>query len=225
MGQKKGLLTEQDKEFLIGELEYTGDHARQQRYQRREDIARRIRFGFEDFAFLFEHMDETDRKRIFDVDVPYDARLQDDLIETVAFLYLALEGKDESSMHPDKPRFVFEDILEAGIATGEVARRSDFGSRLLVDVLYNGVRVVDPDSVDLEHAVDKIARFEEHRLSIEELRGVMHYANMEGGYAALDELINERREELLEEDDDRVVQISRVKEHLEELEESGDPEE
>ena len=56
----KGVLTEKDKQYLRGEIELTGAQERIQRQRMRE----RIRNGIIDFALLFAHLDERDRKQI-----------------------------------------------------------------------------------------------------------------------------------------------------------------
>lgn len=65
--QPNGILTKADREFLSAEGEYyTGDHARQTRYQRRRDIRRRIVESILDFSFIASHLEEEERRKIFE---------------------------------------------------------------------------------------------------------------------------------------------------------------
>lgn len=65
--QPNGILTKADREFLRTEGEYyTGEHARQSRYQRRRDIRRRIVESILDFSFIASHLEEEERRKIFE---------------------------------------------------------------------------------------------------------------------------------------------------------------
>lgn len=67
MSDTSGFLTQTDRRFLRGEKKYTGEHAKQNRYQRRKAIAERTRKAFADFALLHAELDRHERNRIFDV--------------------------------------------------------------------------------------------------------------------------------------------------------------
>lgn len=59
------MLTTEDRRWLTGEKTYDGEHAKQQRYQRRNDIRERIYNSILDFTILFEHLEDTERKKLF----------------------------------------------------------------------------------------------------------------------------------------------------------------
>lgn len=62
-----GILTKADREFLTAEGGYyTGEHARQSRYQRRRDIRQRIVQSILDFSFIASHLGEDERRKIFE---------------------------------------------------------------------------------------------------------------------------------------------------------------
>ncbi len=60
------MLTTEDRRWLTGEKSYEGEHAKQQRYQRRRDIRKRVHNTILDFTILFEHLEETERKKLFE---------------------------------------------------------------------------------------------------------------------------------------------------------------
>lgn len=64
-GRKNGMLTTEDRRWLTGEKTYEGEHAKQQRYQRRRDICERVYNSLLDFSILFEHLEETEREKLF----------------------------------------------------------------------------------------------------------------------------------------------------------------
>lgn len=62
--RKAGILTHRDRTFLTGENPYEGKHAKQQRYDRREEIRRRVHNALLDFELLYEHLDETELEKL-----------------------------------------------------------------------------------------------------------------------------------------------------------------
>ena len=64
-GRKNAMLTTEDRRWLTGEKQYEGEHAKQQRYQRRRDIRKRIYNSILDFSILFEHLEEDEREKLF----------------------------------------------------------------------------------------------------------------------------------------------------------------
>ncbi|XVH33370.1 hypothetical protein ACNS7O_15335 (plasmid) [Haloferacaceae archaeon DSL9] len=64
--RKNAMLTSEDRRWLTGEKTYEGKHAKQQRYQRRRDIRDRVYNSILDFTILLEHLDEAERKEIFE---------------------------------------------------------------------------------------------------------------------------------------------------------------
>ncbi|RJT04741.1 hypothetical protein [Halococcus sp. IIIV-5B] len=92
-GRKNAMLTTEDRRWLTGKKEYEGEHAKQQRYQRRRDIRERIYNSILDFTILFHHLEEEERKKLFgnisadgtqwDLD---DSALDDGIRDALAFL-------------------------------------------------------------------------------------------------------------------------------------------
>lgn len=204
MSKGNGFLTGADRDFLNGEKEYTGKHAKQNRYKRREGIAKRTRAAFADFALLYDQLDESERNRIFDVGgregmgVPTPERgLYADLVNTVAFLYLALEGEHDSSTTTDRWFSVpFERVLKQGVKSAEQRR---YGRRVLVVVgdLEVDVRTtLGPQTI--QAAIDKLARQEYASLTESEMFAILfefgekHYDS----YSRLADRVDERRAEL-----------------------------
>jgi hypothetical protein len=64
-GRKNAMLTTEDRRWLTGEKQYEGEHAKQQRYQRRRDIRERIYNSILDFTILFQHFEDTEREKLF----------------------------------------------------------------------------------------------------------------------------------------------------------------
>lgn len=66
MGSRKNaMLTTEDRRWLTGEKVYEGEHAKQQRYQRRRDIRERVYNTMLDFSILFTHLEERERAKLF----------------------------------------------------------------------------------------------------------------------------------------------------------------
>lgn len=91
--RKNAMLTTEDRRWLTGEKTYEGEHAKQQRYQRRRDIRERVYNALLDFTILFEHLDDAEREKLFGqvaadgtqwtVD---DRALEEGVCDTLAFL-------------------------------------------------------------------------------------------------------------------------------------------
>lgn len=64
-GRKNTMLTTEDRRWLTGEKTYEGEHAKQQRYQRRRDIRERVYNSLLDFTILFQQLEETEREKLF----------------------------------------------------------------------------------------------------------------------------------------------------------------
>lgn len=106
MGDNKGFLTPADREFLRGEKEFSGDNAKQMRYQRRRSIRDRTRDAFRDFSLLFETLDDDELETIAEQSEmrgggramggprPPDPSVTD----TLAFIYLLHEGQEQFEM-------------------------------------------------------------------------------------------------------------------------------
>lgn len=174
MADIRGFLTPTDKLFLRGEKQYS---SKQGRYERREAIRQRTRQAFYDFALLHHELDETERNKIFDPPVRDVWDLSRVMIETVAFMYHALEGDagsntvdwDRSFNHP------FAQILEAGVRNGEIARQESGDTGPFaghVDVTFD-VDVKRYRPVDRGRVVEDLAENQGRGLTEEELRRAM----------------------------------------------------
>ncbi|WP_331234453.1 hypothetical protein [Natronorarus salvus] len=82
-GRRNAMLTTEDRRWLTGEKSYSGEHAKQQRYQRRRDIRDRVRTSIRDFSILVEHLEEAERRRIFE---EADGGLDEGVRDGLAFL-------------------------------------------------------------------------------------------------------------------------------------------
>lgn len=77
-GRKNAMLTTEDRRWLTGEKTYEGEHAKQQRYQRRRDIRERVYNSLLDFSILFEHLEEDERQKLFGAPGTRQKQLTDD---------------------------------------------------------------------------------------------------------------------------------------------------
>lgn len=203
MTENNGFLTGTDKEFLRGEREYTGENAKQNRYERRQAIAERARQAFADFALLFDTLDEHERNRIFDTDVDGEVPvptegLRSDLTDTVAFLYLALEGEINSEVATNRRfSFPFDSLLDSAIRRAERAR---YDRRIVVEFEPPEVSVrTNIDAAALESAIDKLARHSYSELTQSEMFSVLYrFGELHGeeSYSRLAERVQDRRAEL-----------------------------
>jgi hypothetical protein len=201
MTEANGFLTEEDRRFLRGEKEYTGEYASQNRYQRRKAIAERARKAFGDFALLHETLDRAERNRIFDVGPTEDppvmraidkergapsregiqeyveqteerAELREHVKDTLAFLYHSIEG-EPGEVHPADQVFPvgFTGVLEGAVYDAERGRRESGVPVAGIDVTFE-VDVYDP-KIDYQYAAEKFARGEQNELSDRELRALL----------------------------------------------------
>lgn len=90
--RKNAMLTTEDRRWLTGEKVYEGEHAKQQRYQRRRDIRERVYNSMLDFTILFAHLEERERAKLFGADAEErrerfsDADLENGVRDGLAFL-------------------------------------------------------------------------------------------------------------------------------------------
>lgn len=90
--RKNAMLTTEDRRWLTGEKRYEGEHAKQQRYQRRRDIHERVYNSLLDFSILFANLEERERAKLFGSDAEErrerfaDADLADGVRDGLAFL-------------------------------------------------------------------------------------------------------------------------------------------
>ncbi len=90
--RKNAMLTSEDRRWLTGEKAYEGEHAKQQRYQRRRDIRERVYNSLLDFPILFEHLEADERRKLFGArddgwqPIDEDRALADGVRDALAFL-------------------------------------------------------------------------------------------------------------------------------------------
>jgi hypothetical protein len=98
-GRKNAMLTTEDRRWLTNEKTYEGEHAKQQRYQRRRDIRERVYNSILDFSILFHYLEDTEREKLFghiigegprQIDDP-DA-FEDGIADALAFLVYNIGG-------------------------------------------------------------------------------------------------------------------------------------
>lgn len=178
MKQKRGILTEADREFLAGRKDYDSPQAR---YQRRKAIRDRTRRGIRDFTFLYEHLSGEDRRRMFEGEEA--AALEGALIDLIAFVYRALEGdighQRELRDRPLNARF--EHVLKKGVYQAELDRRAA-GEE---DGVVRGRPAVDfdvsfdvPDFAKWDEAATDLAENYGRKLGDGELRDLLVTAAM-----------------------------------------------
>lgn len=209
MSDERGFLTETDRAFLTGEKEYTGENAKQLRYQRRQAIAERARQAFHDFSLLFDVLNEHERGRIFDIDPTDDGvneynEFSDALAATIAFLYRSLERDVDSERDPLRQllRIPFDRVLIEGLKRGEADRydRKDLPEHR-IEVDYGGVEVTEIGDPAGSRGVRKIANDRIHELTEDEMLTIIRRYKPGGtvdfleddpaGYARLNERIKE----------------------------------
>ncbi|MFC7198751.1 hypothetical protein [Halospeciosus flavus] len=148
----RGVLTQSDREFLLGRK---SDYTEQSRRQKRSRIRRRVRNAILDFSILFEHLDERDREMVFDPDDDYREEYTRGITDMLAFLHLGTMGYYTPFKH----------MLAEGVnrAEQELAG-SDYR---MVSVEFN----VDPvGRIDVDEVVDKLEEGRFAELTDEELQ-------------------------------------------------------
>lgn len=121
--RKNAMLTTEDRKWLTGEKTYEGQHAKQQRYQRRRDIRERIYNSILDFSIVFEELDIEEHREIFG-DVSDDGRqwmnddadLRDGVRDGLAFLFytvgVAALMRDDSGPTATVPEWMIKSGLQ-----------------------------------------------------------------------------------------------------------------
>jgi len=148
------MLTTEDRRWLSGEKRYEGEHAKQQRYQRRRDIRARVDNAVRDFSVLFEQLEPAERRKVFDPEhadgggVPNDAELTRGVRDGLAFLLHAtgitdgMDGGATAVTRTTAGELLTEAIREAGQKDGYLVERVDLE--------------VDARSADRARIVEKI---------------------------------------------------------------------
>jgi hypothetical protein len=179
MSDETGFLTDVDKEFLRGEKEYD---SKQGRYGRRRAIRERTRQAFYDFQMLHNTLDEAELNKIFDPPAEETSELMRAMIDSIAFLYHALEG-DPGSNAVDWERtfrYPFGQVLEAGVQHGEIARQEANGEHHFAgnpEVTFD-VDVTRVHPADRDRVVEALARNSGRGLTDKELKtAIVHAAD------------------------------------------------
>ena len=224
MGENNGFLTSTDKEFLQTDEEYyTGEHAKQSRYERRRAIAERARQAFHDFRLLYETLDEDERDRIFDIPPVHDDpeahnQLSNALSTTMAFLYRSLEGDLQSgSVQKRGFRAPFGEILTQGVKMAESDRYQE-GTDREVYKLHVKFEYEQPEIQaigypgGLERSLRKLARGAYQEMTEKEMSSIFaHYRpgsavedlveTEQEGFDRLNDRLEEIRQEMKKEDE------------------------
>lgn len=122
------MLTTEDRRWLTGEKTYDGEHAKQQRYQRRNDIRERVYNSILDFTIIFEHLEDSERKKFFgeitangrhwDVDdQPFIEGVSDALAFLLYSLDVAATMRTDNEPH-EEPTVAEEVLIEAFYRAG-----------------------------------------------------------------------------------------------------------
>ncbi len=173
----RGVLTQSDREFLLGRK---SDYTEQSRRQKRSRIRRRVRNAILDFSILFEYLDERDRQMVFDPDDEHRDAYTRGMTDMLAFLHLGTMGYYTP----------FKYMLAEGVNRAEQALTgSDYR---LVNVEFN----VDPiGRIDIDEVVDKIEDGRFAKLTDEELQAFVRLLGDSEVFSA-DELRGHLREEM-----------------------------
>lgn len=194
-GRKNAMLTTEDRRWLTGEKTYDGQHAKQQRYQRRRDIRERVYNSMLDFSILLDELDEDEWREIFgevteygqqwqDADEELQAGVRDGLaflLRTIGIVTLMRESRPS---HETVPERVFNAALRRaghrdGLLVNSVALdidATDVGTPALLNALKSDESIsagglyllMESGAVD----TDVVQECLREQLSDEELEGV-----------------------------------------------------
>lgn len=134
--RRNAMLTTEDRRWLTGEKRYEGEHAKQQRYQRRRDVRERVATSVRDFSILLDHLEPAERRKVFDPahadgGVPDDPELTRGVRDGLAFLLHAtgiadgMDGSDGGVAGTTAGELLVEAIGEAGRKEGFLVERVD----------------------------------------------------------------------------------------------------
>ncbi|WP_135306167.1 hypothetical protein [Haloarcula amylovorans] len=143
-GRKNAMLTTEDRRWLTGEKVYDGQHAKQQRYQRRQDIRERVYNSMLDFSILLEELDDDEWREIFgevvdggqqwqNVDEDLQAGVRDGLAFLLRTIGVATLMRDGQASQGTVPERLFTAAL----------RRAGHRDGLLVDAVFLDIDATD----------------------------------------------------------------------------------
>lgn len=150
----RGILSPADRTFLAGEAEFTNE---QSAYDARYRIRERLRHALLDFEFLFDHLSDHDRRKVFSPPEDRHEAFTRGLVSAVAFLYLG-------TAEYDPPR---ENIFAEGIR--RAAERETGDKSAFCSVRIN---VEQPTLDDLERILACVERGAYHELDERDLRAL-----------------------------------------------------
>lgn len=187
------MLTTDQRSGLINDWRGIAPKRKRQRSRSRDqlEIVKRVRHSLLDFSLLFEDLPKKRRAEIFDIDYPptddeeeaeQEAAanaLQDGLVDMIAFLFLLLEDDPMADgSHPWTRRLTFRRVLKSGVSKAVKRIEGDSLSWLAtVDVDYRGVEIIEPESIDTDRVIDKIAEGNVTELSGPEARWLIQLAD------------------------------------------------
>ena len=151
------MLTTEDRRWLTGEKSYDGQHAKQQRYQRRRDIRERVYNSILDFTILFDQLDEDEHEQIFGAVsddgrqwANDDADLREGVRDGLAFLFytVGVTAMMRERSSPQVPQWLIESaVQQAGRREGYLVED--------VDIDVDATDVAVPDILaELESGAD-----------------------------------------------------------------------
>ena len=194
----RGILTPSDRDFLLGlKTDYT-EHSKK---QKRNRIRRRVRNAILDFSILFEHLDERDRKTVFDPDDEDRDAYTRGITDALAFFHLGTMGYYTPFKH----------MLAEGVGKGE--QRLAGSEYRMVTVEFN----VDPvGQIDVDDVVEKLETGEYEKLTDEELRAFVRLLTMSDEFspAAAREEIKDHLDEYARKIDEAAAVRDRAVESL-----------
>lgn len=187
MTSTPGFLTEKDRKFLRGEIEY---ESKQGRYARRQSIRERTRSAFADFSLLHEHLPDDEYEKIFSVNDDGEHRSVVDgypspeeciegemgryeyyrvLSDTLAFVFLASRVIEKQVLVSDQFADIkrFDTLLERGVQLA-IDSRTD-NSQILHTVEFS-IEELDLSLVDEERVGEKLSEGGISELTDRELR-------------------------------------------------------
>jgi hypothetical protein len=143
-GRKNAMLTTEDRRWLTGDKVYDGQHAKQQRYQRRRDIRERIYNSMLDFSILIDELDDDEWREIFgevtdggqqwqNVEEDLQTGVRDGLALLLRTIGVATLMRDEQASQSTVPERLFTAAL----------RRAGHRDGLLVESAFLGIEATD----------------------------------------------------------------------------------
>jgi hypothetical protein len=194
-GRKNAMLTTEDRRWLTGDKVYDGQHAKQQRDQRRRDIRERIYNSMLDFSILIDELDDDEWREIFgevtdggqqwqNVEEDLQTGVRDGLALLLRTIGVATLMRDEQASQSTVPERLFTAAL----------RRAGHRDGLLVESAF----------LDIEATDVGIPKLLEDLQSDEPMSAGSLYLLMESGAVDTDVVQDCLRDHLLEDGSEEV---------------------